>query len=168
MPRPKKRYTEEELQANADAAKKRRQDAEQRAKDARKAEADALKALKDLRAEERQRRMEILLGKLTDLGYPLDSEDDITAIMAILAAGNIIIRDNIDLDILLGLRDTVESAARRHIRTEADLQQFSVVLENPRTWKVTENPVALAALIARGYDVDLASRKGSKTTKMTG
>lgn len=100
--------------------------------DARKAEAAAQKDLDELRNAERMRRMTTLTHKLADIGFPMDSDEDIAVIiekMETTISGDC---DENEVRVLRFLRDVIESSAAITLRTEEEVQQLNTALNRPR------------------------------------
>lgn len=162
MGRTKKVRTETELIAMLDAAEKRRMDAERRAQDARKSAADARKRLEELRAAERRRRMTVLLGELSQLGFPLDSDDDIQRIVEKIRNPETEY-DETELRVLRSIRVLMESVSHKSIRSAEDIRMLDDVLHQPREIRRSTRRTAISELIQRGYEMAAAEQQPADT-----
>lgn len=145
-----------------DAAEKRRMDAERRAQDARKSAADARKRLEELRAAERRRRMTVLLGELSQLGFPLDSDDDIQRIVEKIRNPETEY-DETELRVLRSIRVLMESVSHKSIRSAEDIRMLDDVLHQPREIRRSTRRTAISELIQRGYEMAAAEQQPADT-----
>lgn len=124
----------------------RRQDAERRMQDARKAEAAAQKDLEELRTAQRMRRMSILTEELGRIGFPMDTDEDISSIVEKIQSSGSGICDDAELRMLRKLRDAVESSAAIPLRSDEDVQKLNAALIRPRNLRACKS-TAIAQII---------------------
>lgn len=162
LARPRKKKSEAELLADVEDMAKRRQDAEKRLRNARKAESDAQKKLNEMRVAERSRRMALLQTELANLGYAMETDNDIPEIVTALQnVGS----NKAELEVLRGIRNLIESAVKKPIRTMDALHQFIRIMELPREIQASKHKITLTSLIALGYTKDSQSVQMSITDK---
>lgn len=76
--------------------------------------------------------MTTLTHKLADIGFPMDSDEDIAVIiekMETTISGDC---DENEVRVLRFLRDVIESSAAITLRTEEEVQQLNTALNRPR------------------------------------
>lgn len=145
MARKKKQYTLEELNAQIEAAKTRRQDAEARALNARKAEADAIRQREALIAQERLRRTNVLIEKLSELGYPMDTDSDVEKIAKKIRRSGGAGYSDFQIRVLASLRDFLEEETQMRLKAEEDISDLREILTAER--ELREGRASIGSLI---------------------
>lgn len=88
MARKPKEYTEEELRSQLEAAREKRNAAVKRASSAKAEEEKLQQQLNEILEKKRISRLTALEKALTESGYPVQSEEDITRIISKLTEGS--------------------------------------------------------------------------------